>query len=421
MILEKYSFGVGDRFGQQGRAQLGALMKAADDGVEIVPVWNKSHREHTTIGTEPASVRAEADSAAKELGWGKSYYVDADHIGLGNVDLFMESSNFFTLDVADFIGKSCGWDMLADFTNRYEDYIGELKIDGIDEVFKVTQPGLELIGAKFLLAIKEAGRIYSRIASVKGKGNFITEVSMDETDGPQSPVEMFFILAMIADEGIPAETIAPKFTGRFNKGVDYVGDVDKFAIEFEQYLAVIKLAVKKFDLPSNLKLSIHSGSDKFSIYPAINKAIRKFDAGLHVKTAGTTWLEEVIGLAAAGGDGLLMAKGIYAKAVAKKDELCRPYSSVIDIDESNLPAVDDVNGWTSEKFVSALRHDLGCGEYNRDFRQLLHVAYKVAAQLGSDYINMLGKYEDVVGQNVMENIYYRHVRPIFVDLFEGLV
>ena len=415
MILEKYSFGTGDRFGRQGRAQLRALIKAADDGVEIIPVWNKSYREHTTIGTEPGSVRQEADNAADELGWGKSYYVDADHIGLGNVEKFIESSDFFTLDVADFIGKSCGWDLLADFTSRYEDYLGELKIQGIDEVFEVTQPKLEEIGAKFLLAIKEAGQIYSRIARVKGKDNFITEVSMDETDRPQSPVEMFFILAMIADERIPVQTIAPKFTGRFNKGVDYVGDVEKFATEFEQDLAVISLAVKKFDLPSNLKLSIHSGSDKFSIYPAINKAIRKFNAGLHVKTAGTTWLEELIGLAAAGGDGLEMAKGIYAESLAKKDELCEPYASVIDIDEDNLPAVDEVNGWSSEEFVNALRHEQNCDKYNRDFRQLLHVAYKIAAQLGSDYIDMLDKYEDVVAKNVTENIYERHIKPIFID------
>jgi len=415
MILEKYSFGTGDRFAQQGKAQLAALMKAADGGVEVAAVWNKSHREHTTIGTEPASVRAAADNATGELGWGKSYYVDADHIGLGNVDLFIESSDFFTLDVADFIGKSCGWDLLSEFTNKYEDYLGELKIDGIDEVFEITVPMLEAIGAKFLLAIMEAGKIYSRIAGVKGKGNFITEVSMDETDMPQSPVEMFFILAMIADEGIPAQTIAPKFTGRFNKGVDYVGDIDKFATEFEQDLAVINLAVKKFDLPSNIKLSIHSGSDKFSIYPVINKAIKKFDSGLHVKTAGTTWLEELIGLAAAGGDGLSMAKGIYAESFAKKDELCGPYATVIDIDNGNLPGVDEVNGWSSDEFVSALRHDLGCDEYNKDFRQLLHVAYKVAAELGSDYIDMLGKYEDVVAKNVTENIYDRHLKPIFID------
>ncbi|HPS54455.1 MAG TPA: tagaturonate epimerase family protein [Sedimentisphaerales bacterium] len=415
MILEKYSFGTGDRFGQEGKAQLRALMKAADDGVEISAVWNKSHREHTIIGTEPSSVRREANSAVGALGWGKSYYVDADHINLNTVDLFIESSDFFTIDVADFIGKSCGWDLLEEFTDRYEDYLGELKIEGIDEVFPVTVPTLEVIGVKFLLAVREAGRIYRRIVDVKGKGNFITEISMDETDKPQSPLEMFFILGMLADEGVAVQTIAPKFTGRFNKGVDYVGDAGKFAIEFEQDLAVINSAVKKFDLPGNLKLSIHSGSDKFSIYPVINKAIRKFDAGLHVKTAGTTWLEEVIGLAAGGGAGLLMAKGIYAEAIAKKDELCRPYANVIDIDENNLPGVDEVNGWSSEQFVNALRHDQSCEEYNRDFRQLLHVAYKIAAELGSDYIDMLGKYEDVVAKNVTENIYERHLKPIFID------
>jgi len=304
---------------------------------------------------------------------------------------------------------------LEEFTDRYEDYLGELKIEGIDEVFPVTVPTLEVIGVKFLLAVREAGRIYRRIVDVKGKGNFITEISMDETDKPQSPLEMFFILGMLADEGVAVQTIAPKFTGRFNKGVDYVGDAGKFAIEFEQDLAVINSAVKKFDLPGNLKLSIHSGSDKFSIYPVINKAIRKFDAGLHVKTAGTTWLEEVIGLAAGGGAGLLMAKGIYAEAIAKKDELCRPYANVIDIDENNLPGVDEVNGWSSEQFVNALRHDQSCEEYNRDFRQLLHVAYKIAAELGSDYIDMLGKYEDVVAKNVTENIYERHLKPIFID------
>jgi len=415
MILEKYSFGTGDRFGQEGKAQLRALMKAADDGVEISAVWNKSHREHTIIGTEPGSVRREANSAVGALGWGKSYYVDADHINLNTVDLFIESSDFFTIDVADFIGKSCGWDLLEEFTDRYEDYLGELKIEGIDEVFPVTVPTLEVIGVKFLLAVREAGRIYRRIVDVKGKGNFITEISMDETDKPQSPLEMFFILGMLADEGVAVQTIAPKFTGRFNKGVDYVGDAGKFAIEFEQDLAVINSAVKKFDLSGNLKLSIHSGSDKFSIYPVINKAIRKFDAGLHVKTAGTTWLEEVIGLAAGGGAGLLMAKGIYAEAIAKKDELCRPYANVIDIDENNLPGVDEVNGWSSEQFVNALRHDQSCEEYNRDFRQLLHVAYKIAAELGSDYIDMLGKYEDVVAKNVTENIYERHLKPIFID------
>ena len=161
---------------------------------------------------------------------------------------------------------------------------------------------------------------------------------MDETDTPQTPVELLVILAAIADEGIPAETIAPKFSGRFNKGVDYVGDVKQFAAEFEQDLAVIRFAMQRFRLPETLKLSIHSGSDKFSIYGRSAGAIRKFDAGLHFKTAGTTWLEELIGLALAGGEGLAIAKEVYAQALGRLDELCGPYATVIDIDRKKLPA-----------------------------------------------------------------------------------
>ncbi len=124
---------------------------------------------------------------------------------------------------------------------------------------------------------------------------------MDETDSPQTPPELLVILAALADEKIPMQTIAPKFTGRFNKGVDYVGDLAQFEKEFQQDLAVIAFAIDKYGLPANLKLSVHSGSDKFSIYAPIRRGLAKFDAGLHIKTAGTSWLEEVIGLAEAGG------------------------------------------------------------------------------------------------------------------------
>ena len=120
---------------------------------------------------------------------------------------------------------------------------------------------------------------------------------------------------------MPIQTIAPKFTGRFNKGVDYVGDLAQFEREFNDDLCVIAHAVKQYGLPANLKLSVHSGSDKFSIYPAIRRALAKHGAGVHVKTAGTTWLEEVIGLAEAGGAGLALAKEIYAEALSHMDEL----------------------------------------------------------------------------------------------------
>jgi len=237
---------------------------------------------------------------------------------------------------------------------------------------------------------------------------------MDETDEPQTSEEMFFILAAVADEGIPAQTIAPKFTGRFNKGVDYVGNVAQFENEFNQDLAVIALAIKEFGLPPNLKLSVHSGSDKFSIYEPIRKAIKKYDVGLHLKTAGTTWLEELIGLAMAGGQGLKIAKEVYRKALGRSDELCGPYATVIDIDKDKLPSPEVVEGWSGQEYANALRHDQTCQQYNLHFRQLLHVGYKIAAEMGQRYLAALKEFENVIAINVTENILERHLKRIFI-------
>ena len=415
MILGKYSFGVGDRFGYQGKAQLEAVMQAAEQGLDITPVWNKSNREHTIIGTRPSDVRKEADDAVKACGWEGTHFVDADHIGLGNVDEFIESSDFFTLDVADSIGTGSVEKDVEAFVEKYAKYVGSLAVDGIDQAFDISAELVRAAAQKYLLAIKEAGKIYRHIEAAKGKDNFITEVSMDETDQPQTPVEMLFILAAVADEGIPAQTIAPKFSGRFNKGVDYVGGVEEFTREFEQDLAIVAFAVKEFALPEELKLSIHSGSDKFSIYGPINKALKKFDAGVHVKTAGTTWLEELIGLAMAGGGGLVIADMVYAMALLRMGELCGPYASVIDIDTTNLPTAQETEEWDGQRFAETLRHNQACEHYNPDFRQLLHVGYKVAAEMGQAYTDALKENADIIAQNVRENIYDRHIKPIFLN------
>ncbi|WP_372776092.1 tagaturonate epimerase family protein [Mangrovibacterium sp.] len=413
MKLGKYSFGVGDRFGHQGEAQLRALMKANAKGIEIVPVWNKSNREHNTIHSEPAETRIEADAAVKALGWTGEYRVDADHINLTNVDRFVATADFFTLDVATYIGNPSATEDVEAFISSCKALGDEIKIDGLEESIVITDDLLKKVAGKFLEAVKEAGKIYRHIESVKGKGKFITEVSMDEVDSPQTPVDMFFIMKMIADAGIPAQTFAPKFTGRFNKGVDYIGDSAQFAKEFEADLMVLDYAVKHFGLPENLKLSVHSGSDKFTIYPIMADLIKKHDKGLHVKTAGTTWLEEVIGLSIAGEEGLKVAKDIYAKALGRKEELCAPYADVIDIDDSKLPSVDEVAAWSGEKFANTLRHIPGHAEYNPNFRQLIHVGYKVAAELGETYISLLEKHSEIVGACVEENIYDRHLKRLF--------
>ena len=414
MHLPKYSLGVGDRFAHQGTAQLDALIEAGRQGVELTPVWNKSHREHTIVGSSPGEVRTEADQAVKNRGWPGPYFVDADHVGLKTVDAFIDSSDFFTLDVADQIGSPPDAGELARFVRKHSSYVGRIEIPGIERPLEVTQEAVEAAAAKFLLAVGEAGRIYRHVRQAKGTDAFVTEVSIDETDQPQTPVELMVILAAVADQGIPAQTIAPRFTGRFNKGVDYVGDIEKFTAEFEQDLAVIDFAVGRFGLPENLKLSIHSGSDKFSIYGPMHRALRKFDAGVHLKTAGTTWLEELIGLATAGGDGLEIAREIYRTALGRFDELCGPYASVIDVDPAALPSAETVAGWDGKTFAAALRHDPDCDAYNPSLRQLLHVGYKVAAGMGDRFLGALENHADVIARNVTENIYQRHIRPLFM-------
>jgi hypothetical protein len=412
--IGKFSFGMGDRFARQSRPQLQTCLRAASLGTDIVPVWNKSNREHITIGSDPAQSRAAADAAVKALQWHKPYFLDADHIRLETVDRFLPHSDFFTIDVADWIAKPAPAEAVRRFLDRHGELLGEIGVEGVERPFQAARAGLETIVNKYLLAVREAGRICRRIAQAKGAGNFVTEVSMDETDAPQTPVELLVILAALSDEGVPLQTIAPKFTGRFNKGVDYAGDLAQFEKEFNQDLAVIAFAVRKYGLPAGLKLSVHSGSDKFSIYGAIRRALRRFGAGVHVKTAGTTWLEEVIGLAEGGGGGLALAKEIYAGALEHAGELCAPYAAVLDLDRNRLPPAAQVGRWTSDQFVSTLRHDPKNPAYNPHLRQLLHVGYKIAAGMGTRYLNALDQYEPSVTRNVSENLFERHVKPLFL-------
>jgi hypothetical protein len=415
LTLSKYSFGVGDRFAHQAKAQLRACMLAAEQGAEVIPVWNKSYREHTTVGSQPGSVRHAADAAVRELGWKKPYHVDADHIRLETVNGFIDSSDFYTLDVADAIGRPPVSEAVHALVDRHPELIGRLEIPGIAEPLAITRDEVETVARKYLFAVHEAGRIYRHIAGAKGEGQFITEVSMDETDHPQTPPELLVILAALADEKIPIQTIAPKFTGRFNKGVDYVGDLVQFEKEFNADLAVIAFAIRQYGLPANLKLSVHSGSDKFSLYAPIRRAIKQFDAGLHVKTAGTNWLEEVIGLAEAGGPGLDLAREIYGKALEKREALCAPYATVIDIDPARLPTASEVSTWSSQQFVAALRHDPSNKAFNPHLRQLIHVGYKIAAQMGDRYLKMLETCEETIAKNVTGNLFDRHLKPLFLQ------
>jgi hypothetical protein len=414
--LSRFSIGMGDRFAHQARAQLRACAQAADAGVLVLPVWNKSNREHTIIGSEPAETRAAADTAVNDLHWPHPYFCDADHINLHTVDRFLDPCDFFTIDVADQIGAAASQPDFESFLRRHAGLVGATELPGLPEPLQITQEDLERVGRKYLAAALRAAENYRYIERAKGVEHFLTEVSMDETDTPQSPAELLLILAALADAQVPLSTIAPKFTGRFNKGVDYVGDPRVFARELEQDMAVVRHAIAAFGLPAELKLSLHSGSDKFSIYGAVHDAMMKMNTGLHLKTAGTTWLEEVIGLAESDGDALALVKEIYSDAFAHREELCAPYAAVIDIHIASLPAPDEAQRWTAEQWVGALRHDPHSPLYNSSLRQLMHVAFKIAAKIGPRYINMLEEHEAQVAENVTRNLFERHIRPVFLGV-----
>ena len=412
--LSKFSFGVGDRFAHQAKSQLAAFQRLQRAGVTVAPVWNKSNREHTFIGSHPDSVRAAALVAINALGWTGAWHTDADHIRLETVDRFIPSCDFFTIDVAEAIGKPAPDDQVAAFIGRHPELIGTLNIPRLSEPLTATRADVENAASKYLLAAQEAARIYRHICAAKGEANVIAEVSMDETDLPQTPPELLIILAALADEKVRVQTIAPKFTGRFNKGVDYVGDLAVFEREFNDDLAVIAHAIARYGLPANLKLSLHSGSDKFSLYPIIRQAMQATGAGIHIKTAGTNWLEELVGLSEAGGEGLALVKSFYADAMGKIDEFCAPYATVIDINKAKLPSVATVNGWSGQRLANAIRHIQGHPEFDANVRQLLHVSFKLAAKAGDKYLNLLKANEAIVAKNVGDNLYDRHFKPLFL-------
>jgi hypothetical protein len=160
-------------------------------------------------------------------------------------------------------------------------------------------------------------------------------------------------------------------------------------------------------------MSIHSGSDKFAIYPHIGSIIKKYNKGVHLKTAGTTWLEEVIGLAESGGKAFDFVRQIYIDSLEKIDELCAPYSDVIDINVASLPSKSEVLNWDPNKFASSLRHIPGNPGYNPSMRQLIHVAYKLAAHRMDEFYALLDANKKTVSQCVYENIYDRHIRRLF--------
>ncbi len=409
MHLSRFSIGTGDRFGLEGEAQIAAFKALRERGGDADIVWNKSNREHVIIGSSPADQERAAAESIRNTAWNGKWFVDADHITMKTVDWFIPHCNFFTIDVAETIGTPAS----PDARNTYLARAAFLLNKGSAPV-EVTKSDLETVADKFLTAVQEAGITYRHIAERRAPGSFVVELSMDETDTPQTPGQVAAILVAVAAEKLPIATFAPRFPGKFLKGVDYVGDVAEFMRSFEAETKIVQWAPKALGLPEDLKLSIHTGSDKYKLYKGIHEIITRLGAGVHLKTAGTTWLEEIVGLAEAGGDGLAIAKRVYTSAYVRIDELTAPYANVVEIDRSRLPKPEEVATWDSVTFVSALRHEPGSSTMRSDMRQLMHVGFRIAAEMGDEYLSALRVYRESVARNVRNNLFERHLVPLIL-------
>ena len=271
--LPQYSMGIGDRFAHQGIAQLAAFTQAKALGVEVAPVWNKSNREHLIVHSVPASVRQEADAAVRAEGWQgrirrcRPSSASKRSMGSWRAAIFLR----WTWPIRS--GRPPADADIAQFVPSWSRY-GQ----GIENSRDRRGSGyfpcrIQAIARKYLRCVQEAVEHLPLSGRPRGLENFVTEVSMDETDQPRRRSTWCLSWPPWPAKKSRSRRSPPNFPGCFYKGVDYVGDLRQFEKEFNDDLAVLGFAVRGLPCRRILKLSVHSGSDKFSIYPAIRRCL----------------------------------------------------------------------------------------------------------------------------------------------------
>ncbi len=284
------SFGFGDRLGLATPGHIAAVK-----GTKFAPIFaQQSVRENARTGRTPQQVLDDAKRAVEAAKWDAPWGADADHLKtVADLPPFVAAGyTFFTVDPGAHVDNAADTDPLPVLQEK----AGGTDLDQLSDRYlrpAGKQPWGEFDPQKLLRAEVKYGQairhtvgMYRRLSQMKD--NFDFEVSVDETDSPTTPLEHFFIASELTWQGVRFTSLAPRFIGRFEKGVDYIGDLSALDAELAKHSAV----TAHF---GTYKLSLHSGSDKFSVYPLISK---HWGEHLHVKTAGTSYLEALRTLAA---------------------------------------------------------------------------------------------------------------------------
>ena len=377
------SFGFGDRLGLATPGHIAAVRAA---GGKFLPVFaQQSVRENERTGRTPQQVMDDAKRAVEAAGWDLPWGADADHLKtLEDLTPFVEAGyTFFTVDPGSYVDNMADVDSADVLSQKISpsdwDELSALYLHGISEgIWGQFEPEtLRRAIVKYGRAIRHTAAMFTHLSQMKDGFDF--EISVDETDLPTTPLEHFFIANELTRLGVRFTSLAPRFSGRFEKGVDYIGDVDILDAELAKHAAV----TTHFE---TYKLSLHSGSDKFSVYPLIAK---HWGDSIHVKTAGTSYLEALRVLARY--TPVLFMK-IHSLGCERYEIDRRTYHVSAELER--LPSTDD---------LPALLNDFHA-------REMLHVTFGSAlAQFGTELKEALLKYETAYLEGLQAH-FEKHLR-----------
>jgi hypothetical protein len=396
------SVGFGDRLAAATPGHIAAI-RACDAAGVMSPIFaQQSVRENTRTGRTPQIVMDAAMWAILQEGWTEPWGADADHVKVApDVAPFVAAGyTFYAIDPSDYVDNAANtepedvlrkkveklpWDVLD---SSLDDMISRYLAAPIalDELVLAFDEATLLRGlAKYGHALAHTFTLAAVIAEQMGGKPFDLEMSIDETDTPTSIHEHYFIVNELTRAGVPIVSVAPRFVGKFQKGVDYIGDT----AVFEESLAEHAAIMRHF---GTYKMSIHTGSDKFSIYPIIAEHTQNF---AHVKTAGTSYLEAL----------RLMSKlkpELFKKALDLAHERFQKdrKSYYLDCEQDKVPKSDQL----SDEALPGLME-----EFNA--RQLLHVTFgSILDVFGNELHAMLDEYEQEY-RDLLSAHFQRHITP----------
>lgn len=411
LSLEKYSVEIDNYFNQQLSSQLAAFKSLSNNDLNVSLVLKRTLANHSLLSSSSSEFQTQVNKATKTFKFEKNVIISSDNITNDTYNFFVNSCNLFTFSVSDFLLKTASESKVQSFTTFVDSILVNFKSENIDSAY--TSKEVQAFIAKYLGAVEEIAKLYRNLLKDNKNDDFIIEVSLENIDKPLSVVETFFLLSAIAMEDIKLQIFTPKFSGDFLRSTDFNGNKSVFEKELDQNLLLITQMQNKYAIFNNLKLGISSICDKPSLYSTINKALKQYDCGIHLKTTAFSWLNNCYALALANEDSLDFVKSVYAIAYSQIDKLTKAYIKDLKINKEKLPTSADMFMWNAEGMTAVL--SLNTDDYNESVRQLMSVAYSTALEYGDVFSELMTDNATMLEKYQSELLFNNLLKPIFIE------